>query len=240
MGQYRVCVSLMADSEEEFMVLAERALDEGADAIELRLDRVGDTATAVSIAKRVKSLGTEVVSTFRTKAEGGQFEGSVEQLAKRLSAVSEHSDLVDIDLTSLSLPEVEGIASDLGEDRVLASAHLPHGDQDARDLVDVANRLRAYGYIVKVVTSPESSEGVIATLGLYRLMDWSRGRLIAFSSGQRWSLTRPLSLVLGAPFTYAALRGREVAPGQLSVRDTKRFANFLGSVMIVDAVRANR
>ncbi|MDW8041359.1 MAG: type I 3-dehydroquinate dehydratase [Nitrososphaerota archaeon] len=240
MGRYRVCVSLMPDREEDFVSLAERALDEGADALELRLDRVIDTDTAVSVVKGVKVLGARVISTFRSTAEGGRFEGDAGQLVRVLSAVSEHSDLVDVDLTSLSLAEIRTLVRNLGADRVLASAHLPRGDHDVRDLMEIAERLRAYGGIVKVITSPESADGVVSTLELYRALDWSQGRLIAFSSGQRWSLTRPLSLVLGAPFTYAALKGREVAPGQLGIGDTRKFAVFLESVKVSDVIRADR
>ncbi|MEN3047771.1 MAG: type I 3-dehydroquinate dehydratase [Candidatus Caldarchaeales archaeon] len=240
MGPFRVCASLMSETVEGFEVLAREALDEGADLIELRLDALTTPDLAASAVRGAKDLGATVIATVRSREEGGRYSAGPKKLVEVLKAVSGHADLVDLDRASLELREVRSLASELGEDRVLASAHLGPGDPGVQELVQVAEALSSYGYLVKLVTSPVTAAGAASTLGLFREVGWSRGRLVAFSVGERWSLTRPLSLVLGAPFTYAALKGREVAPGQLSVRETKLLAEIFSRVMALAPARADR
>jgi 3-dehydroquinate dehydratase-1 len=40
-----------------------------------------------------------------------------------------------------------------------------------------------------------------------------------------------MSLLLGAPFTYAALKGMAVAPGQMTVEETKSAARSLAELL---------
>lgn len=240
MGAFKVCASLMSETAEGFKALTSRALEEGADLIELRLDALAELNLAASVVDGAKDLGATVIATVRSREEGGRYSGGPKPLVEVLRAVSEHADLVDLDRTSLMIREVRSLASELGAERVIASVHLGPGDPSVAELVKLAEVLRSHGDLVKLVTSPVTAAGAASTLALYREVEWSRGGLVSFSVGERWSLTRPLSLVLGAPFTYAALKGKEVAPGQLSVPETKLLAELLNRVVALAPARADR
>jgi 3-dehydroquinate dehydratase-1 len=114
---------------------------------------------------------------------------------------------------------------------VIASSHLGPDGFSRENLTSVAEGLREYGELVKVVTRPSSLEGALTTLSLYRALRWAKGNLIAFSVGWEYAFTRPMSLLLGAPFTYAALKGMAVAPGQMTVKETKSAARSLAELL---------
>ncbi len=229
--RFRVCVSVATGSQKKMVELARMAQQEGADLVELRLDWLKRLDQAEYVVREVRSLGIEVVTTLRSSAEGGKFAGGPEEAATILRRLGPRSDLVDVDFTALGHSEVREVVAELGRSRVIASLHLgPDGVEKSR-LESAAEGLREHADLVKVVTRPPSLEGALATLSLYRSLRWAKGRLIAFSVGREYAFTRPMSLVLGAPFTYAALKGREVAPGQMTVEETRSSARSLAELM---------
>ncbi|MDJ0274476.1 MAG: type I 3-dehydroquinate dehydratase [Aigarchaeota archaeon] len=229
--RYRVCVSIASGGHRRMVELARRAQEEGADMVELRIDYLDRLDQADVTLREVRSLGIETVATLRSSAEGGRFSGGPEEAADVLRRVGPRSDLIDVDSHALGHEQVRQVVAELGRSRVIASAHLGPNGSDPEKLAELAHALREHGDLVKVVTRPSSLVGAIATLSLYHSLPWSKGNLIAFSVGKEYAFTRPLSLVLGAPFAYAALQGMEVAPGQMTVEETRRAAHSLSELL---------
>jgi len=229
--RFRVCVSVASKSHRRMVELARRAQQEGADLVELRVDWLRRLDQAEYVVREVRSMGIETVTTLRSSAEGGKFEGGPEEAASVLRRLGPRSDLIDIDSTALSHVQVREVVAELGRSRVIASSHLGPDGFSRENLASVAEGLREYGELVKVVTRPSSLEGALITLSLYRALRWAKGNLIAFSVGREYAFTRPMSLLLGAPFTYAALKGMAVAPGQMTVEETKSAARSLAELL---------
>ncbi len=229
--RFRVCVSVASGSHRRAVELARRAQEEGADLVELRVDWLRRLDQAEYVVREVRSLGTETVTTLRSSAEGGRFEGGPEEAASVFRRLGPRSDLVDVDSSALNHAQVREVVAELGRSRVIASSHLGTDGFGGTRLASVAEGLREHAELVKVVSRPSSLEGAIATLSLYRTLNWARGHLIAFSVGREYAFTRPMSLLLGAPFTYAALKGMEVAPGQMTVEETRRAAESLAELL---------
>jgi len=229
--RFRVCVSIASRSHRRMVELAKRAQQEEADLVELRIDWLRRLDQAEYTVKEVRSLGIETITTLRSSAEGGKFRGGPDEAASVLRRLGAKSDLVDVDSAALNHAQVREVIAELGRSRVIASSHLGPDVVERSRLTSVAEGLREYAEYVKVVTRPSSLEGALATLSLYRSLRWARGNLIAFSIGREYAFTRPMSLMLGAPFTYAALKGMEVAPGQMTVEGTRSSARSLAELL---------
>jgi 3-dehydroquinate dehydratase type I len=93
---------------------------------------------------------------------------------------------------------------------------LSHHELAAADLSEPLKRaLATKADIVKVIGTGQGSRDFATQRQHYRQQD--QHRLIHFYMGGDFAASRVLSLVYGAPFTFAALdEGRAVAPGQLS------------------------
>ncbi len=87
------------------------------------------------------------------------------------------------------------------------------------ELVATAEGMFAEGcYIAKVITTATTTAEALVPLGLYERFE--SGRLVAFAMGSEGAFTRRLSLLRGAPYTYAAPSAKErTAEGQLTIEE---------------------
>lgn len=163
----------------------------------------------------VRETGFRRIVTLRPRRGGGLYEGGE---AERLELLKKVSDVADyVDLEHEAVHEHPGLVEELRSRgiKIISSKHFFDGPSTIEEARRIVSEDLKVSDIVKIVDAPERASEAMALLSLYS--DKSlRGRLVAFSMGERWSLMRVLSVALGAPFTYAALPGRAVAPGQLS------------------------
>lgn len=214
----RICVSLLPRSLAELREMWGRALELGAKLVELRLDGLPANKW-FEAARLADEFGVRRIFTLRPSREGGLYDGDEERRLEALLSVSHKADYVDVEHETMEanpqlVDEIKGIGV-----KVISSRHYFSGtptDSELRRVV--AEGLRSAD-IVKVVNNPVKASEAFSLLSLYSETGL-RGRLVCFSMGERWSLTRLLSLLLGAPFTYASLPGQAVAPGQLSLTET--------------------
>ena len=82
----------------------------------------------------------------------------------------------------------------------------------------VKRQLKAGADICKVVTTAKDFEDNLAVLQL--ITEFSGNRIVAFAMGQMGQVSRILSPLVGADFTYASIeKGKESAPGQITVNE---------------------
>ena len=205
----------MAETLELLESKIKAAKHAGARLVELRLDalRGSNYGEAIAMAKRE---GLLVVSTIRAMDEGGYFQGPEEERLEAIAAASRSSDYVDVEYSAAV--ENSWIIDTLRESeaKIIVSRHY---FKDApRDPENMCKQMLELGDIAKLVSAAESLREAASILSLYS-SGIDAERIIAFCIGEKWKLSRLVSLMLGAPFTYASLEGEAVAPGQPSFRE---------------------
>lgn len=183
------------------------ALAGRADWLEVRADRVGDLEAGWL---RERFPG-RLVYTLRSRAEGGEFDGSRERRRARLAAASAGYDLVDLEgERDLGEELIEGLAPE----RRLISWHGPSADLAAlRARFEFLARTPAAWY--KLVPAALHSGEELAPLALLAELD--RRDVTAFAGGEIGFWTRLVAPRLGAPLVYAAAGETPAAPGQPSL-----------------------
>ncbi|RUM88524.1 MAG: hypothetical protein DSZ24_03405 [Thermodesulfatator sp.] len=213
-----ICVSVAQSTVEGARGLM--ASHREADLFEVRLDALNDPAVAPFFPSP-----KPLIFTFRAEEEGGfrrfPLEGRLHWLKE---AAKQGAAFVDLELASG--PEaISELRAHLEKTRLILSYHNFHktpGRDYLRDKVkEMAELGASVGKVVCLVREPR--EG----LDLLSLILWARRHLdfplVAFGMGPAGRWTRAVSLLLGAPFTFAApYAGAETAPGQLAVRDLRQ------------------
>ncbi|MEM1922435.1 MAG: type I 3-dehydroquinate dehydratase [Nitrososphaerota archaeon] len=213
----KICVSLLPRSLEELEKLSGMALEVGARLLELRLDGLA-VPELRRVPKTVSSGAPRKIVTLRPRREGGLYTGGEAERLELLRSMSEIMDYVDLEHDTIHenpalVEEFKGMGVE-----VISSKHFLDASPTVGEMRRLLSSDLALAGIVKIVNSPRKPSEAAAILSLYA-EERVRGRLVAFSMGEGWSLTRIFSVVLGAPFTYASLPGLAVAPGQLSLHE---------------------
>jgi len=200
----KICVSIAHSDSQAMAAACARAMNEGADLVELRLDHlIAPPDWGALLADRRRPL----VATCRRPVDGGRFQGDE---ARRLGLLREAAaagvDWVDVEVDAWAKVEFTPAT------RKIVSLH----DLDGMP-TDIASRvqaMRALGAdVVKVVTH---ARRLLDNLTLLRLCEAGPVPTVAFCMGELGQVSRILAGRFGAPWTYAAADGgAPVAAGQL-------------------------
>ncbi len=114
---------------------------------------------------------------------------------------------------------------DLNGFNLLISTHFLFTKPTAQDIESALTDNRERASLVKVVNSPSTMGEALQVLDLYSKAD--RGKLVAFSVGERYSFTRYMSVVLGSPLIYSHLKNERVAEGQPEESEAYEFLEFV-------------
>ncbi len=200
-------VTSVGGSPEEARKEAKQALLMGSDIVELRMDLIWDSPPDLERARDlIGGMEGRTLLTWRTEKHGGRGSEPSPQYLESLARISR---LVDV--------EFELAMRGLRIANALYSWHDPSGTPDMDVLLRVSNQLLGAGGLAKVVTLARDELEAYRVLNLYKRVD-HRGRLVAFSMGERASFSRRMAALLGSPLIYSFL-GEAVAPGQLTLRE---------------------
>ena len=194
------------------IVVSARNMEEtkvDADVVEFRMDLFPSLPSL----EEVKSVKKVKILTIRRPEDGGKFKGSEEE---RLRVFRKYCKLFDN-------ADVEVYADDEFFDmpcRIIESYHNFKRTPDFEELKDMVESRR--GEIFKIATMGKDRRDVLTVTKLLCEYD----NVVAFLMGERFSFTRILAVVLGAPFIYCSA-GKAVAPGQLSVDEVRVVLNIL-------------
>ncbi len=215
-----ICVSVAEPTVEE--ALRTLALCEArADLCEIRLDALRESAVTPFLSARKKPL----LFTFRAEGEGGFRSVPLpERLLWLKEAARAGADYVDLELSAgpEAISELRRLCH---HTRMILSYHNFKNTPKEEYLKDKIKEMVDLGAALgKVVCMAKEAEDGLRLLGL---ISWARRRfdfpLIAFAMGPLGRWTRVVSVLLGAPFTYAAARaGGETAPGQITAEELRQ------------------
>lgn len=222
----RICAAITSGTIKEAIKMAGIAEKDGADLLELRLDYLKELK---SLADLVKSTNLPTILTLRKQDEGGKFRGSEKERIQAIFKAAEKGfKYVDLELATDSLTNVVNELKKVGLN-IIVSAHNFTNTPDLSDMVRIINKQRQAGAdICKLITTASTREDNVACLNLVSMVS-KQTDVICFAMGKLGIVSRVLSPLIGAYLTFAtAVKGRESAPGQLTVKEMRQIYRLLG------------
>lgn len=223
-------VQIVAAIADDPLKNAIRAVHEGADMIEIRIDllnpniQVGSLHSLHSLLEDLKdAIELPIIVTNRMRAEGGRFAGSEDERIKILLAAMEMADLVDIELQTESecRDAVVGRAKENGGS-VIVSHHdfseTPDRAVMRRILSDCFN---SGADIAKLAVTPHSYLDALHLLEVTLDCASKSKSVCTIGMGEYGVHTRVIAPLYGSTLAYVSV-GAATAPGQLSIRELKR------------------
>ncbi len=196
------------------------------DLVEWRMDKFANTHSPQEMKSFLRALSVRqrhpVVATNRPVREMGDFAGGEDlRLSMLVEAGQSGADWIDLEHHA----GVDDIAPfrQAGA-RVLLSWHNPAETPSGPILrAKLESMCKTGADALKMVTMAQSGEDNLRVLELIHLAGKEFGiDLIAYCMGPAGKWSRPVSLFLGSPWTYARLDGQSAtAPGQLSVSELR-------------------
>ncbi len=219
-----IAISVRATGAADAIGELERALEHAgpADLLELRADCLGQAALEEVLTALPAEMRSRLIVTVRTVAEGGDFEGDPEELARRLLAAARSGvHLVDVEAAGGLAPRIRRAFPDAG---ILASHH--HREGPLPDLEPLARRMAEGAAAIKIAVT---GHGSCEVHRMFQFLGSSRPDTvprIGIVMGDAGAALR----VIGGPApgiaTFAPPPGRpRTAPGQLdadAIRDRHR------------------
>jgi len=185
------------------------------DLYEVRIDLIGDGWQEL-----VKQLNKPWIACNRSPDEGGKWDkGRTERIEELLKAIELGAEVIDIELATRNLDEA--IPKIKNRAKCLLSFHDLKGTPSLDRMREIIQRqLKAGADICKVITTAQSAGDNLTVLQL--IANFPQTRVVSFAMGPLGFASRVLCPLVGGDFTYASTeKGKESAPGQITVADLK-------------------
>jgi len=214
-----------------------KAVEMGADILEIRLDLLGirDLNTAIEIIRKIKSeTGLPIILTNRSSAEGGKWEGEEAERIKlliNLLSLREGPDAVDIELTARrgERNQVVEAAKACGKTVIVSFHDFSKTPAFQEMKIIFQEAFLAGADIAKLAVMPHSIRDVLNLLGAaLDAREETGGAVCAIAMGKLGKHTRVIAPFYGSVLTYAAVEGTvSAAPGQFQVDEVKKIMELL-------------
>jgi len=215
----RICVSILPKNNLEALNLIEKAEKAKADIIEVRLDCL---ETSRNLSELSASTKVPLIATNKLQSEKGFFAGTEsERQQTLLNAAKSGFEYVDIDLSSPKHKETISQLRLLGA-KPIVSYHKFDGALNISAMTAVLDEELASGALVcKIVVTAKQIEDTLPVLSFVSFAS-SKAKLVCFCMGEHGRISRVLSPLFGAFFTFASLEeGSATAVGQMSINEMK-------------------
>ncbi len=186
------------------------------DLFEVRIDLIGD-----GWQKIVKQLERPWIACNRIPDEGGSWQGNeARRIETLLQAIELGADIVDVELRTKNLKNIVQLTKK--RTKCLLSSHDLEKTPPLDEMKELVHRqLKAGADICKVVTTARSFEDNMTVLQL--IAEFPRTKIVTGAMGPLGHISRVLGPLVGGDFTYASIeKGRESAPGQITIRDLRK------------------
>ncbi len=223
----RICVSILPKNNLEALSLIEKAEKAKADFIEVRLDWLEISRKLSDISASTK---IPLIAANKLQSEKGYFSGTeIEWQQTLLFAAKSGFEYVDVNLSSPKHIETISQLKQLGA-KPIVSYHKFDGALSVTAMEDVLDKELASGAsICKIVTTANQVEDNLPVLSFISSAS-SKAKLVCFCMGEHGKVSRLLSPMFGAFFTFASLEnGSETAAGQMSIGEMRTAYDLLGA-----------
>lgn len=227
----KICVPVPPRSLHETLSMIQAAEKSGADMIEVRFDYMGlDVISNLDKLREIaKCCSTPLIATNRHVEQGGKFKLDEERRLETLIKAAEAGfEYVDIEFTTKGLSEIANAIKAYNAS-VIISFHDFGCTPTINEMRKIAEKqIEAGADICKIVAMAHNIMDSINCLVFTYEMS-KKTNLVCFAMGENGLLSRILSPLFGASFTYASLeRGLETAPGQITISELREIYRRLG------------
>ena len=213
MKRPRICAVIVSKDLD-----AIRAIEPLVELFEVRIDLIGDGWQELA-----KQLNHPWIATLRTASEGGKARDGGWETGVLHRAIDLGASIVDIQLrTSYPKDDIRYIKTFKKTTECLVSFHDMEQTLPLPDLKRIVEaQLAAGADICKVITTAQRFEDNLTVLQL--IAEFPQTKIISFAMGPLGLASRILCPLVGGDFTYASIeKGKESAPGQLTVRELRK------------------
>ncbi len=217
-----ICAPIIEKNSEFALQSAEKAIDLGADILELRID-VLDGPDPDEIQQLIQDIDYPTIATNRVQSEGGFFKGSEEERTSILIEAAKYADIVDIELQTDEEMRDEVIKS---AKYSIISYHDFQKTPSFEELLDIVKAEKEIGNIAKFAVMPNQYKDTLTVLNVLSAVP----NTIGIAMGSLGKYTRIVAPIFGSPITFASI-DKESAPGQLDINTTK---DILRKLTVID------
>lgn len=217
-----ICVPIMEKNPQFALKSAEKAIDLGADIVELRIDTI-EGPDPDEIQQLIKDIDYPTIATNRMKSEGGFFRGSEEERISILIKAAKYADIVDIELQTEDELQEEVIKSSKS---TIISYHDFKKTPPFEELLEVVKAEKEIGNIAKFAVMPVEHKDTLTVLNVLSEVP----NTIGIAMGELGKYTRVVAPIFGSPITFASI-GKKSAPGQIDINTTM---DILRKLMVID------
>ncbi len=188
-----------------------REIEPLVDLFEVRIDLIGEGWQNVA-----KQLRKPWIGCNRSAVEGGKPQEEGKRLDGLLEALELGADIIDIELGTKRVHTLIPVIR--RKAKCLLSFHDLAGTPPLEEMKSIVRKqLDAEADICKVVATAQDFNDNLTTLQL--IAAFPGEKVVSFCMGPAGMLSRVLCPLVGGQFIYASIeKGRESAPGQLTVR----------------------
>lgn len=227
----KICVPLSAKKLSDIVPMVQRAEESGADFIEIRLDYMKTNAltTIVDLGKVVDEASVPLIATNRQYQQGGsRRQDERERVGILLKAAEVGFQYVDVELTTAALESTVSRVKDSGAKSIVSHHDLKGTPTESEMERMVHLEIDAGADICKLVTTANDVADNVRCLAFARKISGFTD-IICFAMGRKGAVSRALSPLFGAYFTFASLEsGLETASGQMAIADLRDLYRKLG------------
>lgn len=210
----------------EALMLIRKAENAQADFVEVRLDLLEETRNLHDLPK---STDMPLIAANKLINERGYFSGTeIERQQTLQSAAKNGFEFVDVDFLSPKRDETICMLRDLHA-KTIISYHNYDGIISTSAMKRIFDKQIASGAsICKIVLTAKQIEDNLHVLNFVSFAS-TMAQLVCFCMGEQGKISRLLSPLFGAFFTFASLeRGSETAPGQMTITEMQEEYKHLG------------
>jgi 3-dehydroquinate dehydratase type I len=211
----KICVSVLPQTVTEALNLIEKAQNERADFIEVRLDKLKNC----KLSDITAYSDTPLIATDRSIRCQGKSPVAEQRIL--INAAKNGFEFVDVELFTPRVKEIVGNLRDLGTKQII-SFHDFNTTPKSSQLGRILEKEITNGAdLCKIVTTARFAEDNLTVLDFVSNA-CKNAKIVCFSMGKLGRLSRLLSPLFGAFFTIASIEdARETADGQLTIQQMR-------------------
>lgn len=229
-GIPKICVPIIGTTAKQIISQVQKIIAAEPDLVEWRADyfeKVEDFQEVKEMLMTISDIlnGIPLIFTFRTVAEGGERQISLQDYVNLNKTVSEMglADLIDIEVFS-GITDTAALIAAIRQNgvRVIGSNHHFHNTPPAKELLERMQTLdRSGADILKIAVMPRDPEDVLTLLtATNRMRSMTDKPLITMAMGQAGAVSRVSGEFFGSAVTFGCV-DQSSAPGQLEIKDLK-------------------
>lgn len=211
----KICACVNEKTKEEVIKSIKLAMQQGADLVELRMDKLENQ---IGVEEIIQQSPLPLIATYRMKKDE---KTALDGVLKK--AIEAGAAYVDVDIGEG--PELsEKIVTTARKKgcKVICSSHDFQKTPSKKELEELVQKMKKKCDVVKIVTTANRIEDCYTVLEICK---GNRG-IIAFCMGDVGKFTRMLCLACGSPWTYCKIK-EETAAGQYTIKEMKEFIKSL-------------